>query len=536
MSMITGLAIENFKGIRERVEIELRPLTLLFGANSAGKSSILHALLYAQEVFSRHHLDVGRTVSGGASVDLGGFKNLLHNHDLANEVRFQFAIEFDEDLPGSWDPDDEYDDPEYTHLSFRLATAQVSVAIRWSELEQKPFVREYVVSLNDRPFGRIVCDAPRKNIRIVDLDAEHPMFFDFAAVRKKLSLHAPSEDDPTGAREFHAFLGTREEDPAFFATLLEATRRWLLPVGEPGAIGILEEEDALPSSIREDRYRNLLIATKVGEDEEDLGEDEVTFYKLRPKLSYLTRILHNLLIGPGLAVRYCLESFRTLGPIREVPQRDYQPPKSPDPARWACGLGAWDRLATADDEFLAAVSDWVQLLTGRAFDEAEAGAKLDLNMVPTQSRLLIVPTDESIELRPADVGIGISQVVPVIVTALDGEGRLVAIEQPELHIHPRLQAEIADLFLQAVKKTRNRFLIETHSEHFILRLQRRIRETSKGQLQEGMMLTSEGIAVYYVSQSEGSTRVCKIDIDKNGEFIQPWPDDFFEIDFYERFA
>ena len=55
--MITGISIENFKGIRERVELELKPLTLLFGPNSAGKSTILHALHYAREIFERHNLD-----------------------------------------------------------------------------------------------------------------------------------------------------------------------------------------------------------------------------------------------------------------------------------------------------------------------------------------------------------------------------------------------------------------------------------------------------------------------------------------------
>lgn len=69
--MITGISIENFKGIRERVEIELRPLTLLFGANSAGKSSILHALQYAAEVFERRNLDAGLIGDGAAGVDLG---------------------------------------------------------------------------------------------------------------------------------------------------------------------------------------------------------------------------------------------------------------------------------------------------------------------------------------------------------------------------------------------------------------------------------------------------------------------------------
>jgi predicted ATPase len=73
--MITGISIENFKGIRgiedsegnlQPVEIELRPLTLLFGANSAGKSSILHALQYAAEVFERRNLDAGLIGDGAA--------------------------------------------------------------------------------------------------------------------------------------------------------------------------------------------------------------------------------------------------------------------------------------------------------------------------------------------------------------------------------------------------------------------------------------------------------------------------------------
>jgi hypothetical protein len=77
--MITGISIENFKGISERVTLDLRPITLLFGANSAGKSTILHALHYAREVFERHNLDADQTIAGGKYIDLGGFQRML-NH------------------------------------------------------------------------------------------------------------------------------------------------------------------------------------------------------------------------------------------------------------------------------------------------------------------------------------------------------------------------------------------------------------------------------------------------------------------------
>jgi hypothetical protein len=90
--MITGISIQNFKGISERVTLDLRPITLLFGANSAGKSTILHALHYAREVFERHNLDVDRTVGGGAYVDLGGFRRILPRINGADPTQSQQAI------------------------------------------------------------------------------------------------------------------------------------------------------------------------------------------------------------------------------------------------------------------------------------------------------------------------------------------------------------------------------------------------------------------------------------------------------------
>ncbi|MFW6106883.1 MAG: hypothetical protein ACOC8H_01855 [bacterium] len=72
--MITNISIENFKGIRERIEFDLKPLTLLFRPDSAGKSTILHALHYAREILDRRNPSPVRTVVGGKLVDLEGSK------------------------------------------------------------------------------------------------------------------------------------------------------------------------------------------------------------------------------------------------------------------------------------------------------------------------------------------------------------------------------------------------------------------------------------------------------------------------------
>lgn len=69
----------NFRGIRERDKLDFRPITLLFGANSAGKSTVLHALLYAREVFERHNLDADQSIAGGKQIALG---RAVKRHEL----------------------------------------------------------------------------------------------------------------------------------------------------------------------------------------------------------------------------------------------------------------------------------------------------------------------------------------------------------------------------------------------------------------------------------------------------------------------
>ena len=123
-----------------------------------------------------------------------------------------------------------------------------------------------------------------------------------------------------------------------------------------------------------------------------------------------------------------------------------------------------------------------------------------------------------------------------IVAAVGRGEHLVAVEQPELHLHPRVQAALGDLFIEAIHKKKNCFIIETHSEHLILRLLRRIRETEVHKAPTDRTLRTDDLAIYYMRQENGTSQALKIDVDVKGEFIQPWPDDFFEIDFFERFS
>lgn len=159
--------------------------------------------------------------------------------------------------------------------------------------------------------------------------------------------------------------------------------------------------------------------------------------------------------------------------------------------------------------------------------------------VPVQ--LLLHDLRSNTRVSHRDVGVGVSQILPVLVGAFAAHGRIVAIEQPELHLHPALQAELGDLFISSALGGReNRFILETHSEHLILRIMRRMRDTVNGKRPDGIPpVRPEDVAILYVepkSESEPASVVRELELDEEGDLLDPWPGGFFEEGFRERFS
>ncbi len=177
-----------------------------------------------------------------------------------------------------------------------------------------------------------------------------------------------------------------------------------------------------------------------------------------------------------------------------------------------------------DDEYAEAMEK-IRFWLNR-FGISESVATLVQANGPNYS-LKVKNAQTGIQSTIIDVGFGVNQLLPVIVQCFYApKGSLILIEQPEAHLHPKLQADIADFLIDVINYG-NRVIVETHSEHLLLRIQRRIAENK---------IMPNKVNLDYFEMTKQGTKVTEIKLDENGYFSEPIPEGFFEEGFEEAFA
>jgi hypothetical protein len=129
-----------------------------------------------------------------------------------------------------------------------------------------------------------------------------------------------------------------------------------------------------------------------------------------------------------------------------------------------------------------------------------------------------------VRVNLSQVGFGVSQIAPIIVQGfMSPPGTCMFFEQPEIHLHPAAQADLGDLFIDIMKGGKQLF-VETHSEHMILRIRRRIAEGA---------LSSDQVQVLFVKKGSSGSSVEQMVVDQRGQ-IANWPKGFFEEAYQEN--
>ncbi|MDB4610610.1 AAA family ATPase [Akkermansiaceae bacterium] len=538
---VTKVIIENFKGIRDQVEIPIRPITLLFGANSAGKSTILQALLFLRELLERQNADADRLLASGASVDLGGFEQFVYGHDLSRKIRIGVEMELDSDgLP-------QYGNQADTVWALsEITKISVDVLVEWSHSEQRPYITHYQVGMDGEPFGAIRAE-PGFEGKLNLLNHQH-----------HLLKEDEDENEPGGLNQvsnnFFDFNASNSNDLLSDAPLLSDS-----PVGQAD---IIERGFSQAINIGE------RVIPDFGRILPDEWQSPPTTQEMVEEYNDALAILSRIFCGAGELALNELQNIRYVGPTRVFPSRGYQSQRSPGNSRWADGSAAWDLLYSAKGG-----SDWFDPnslnnlglgysfklkdvleipteshlgsilksggdITGRLLDLDPDLITRDANNLVERSQLKLVCERTGVEVDPSDVGSGVSQVVPVLVGAKAPGYSILSVEQPELHIHPAVQCTLADALAEEVLQSDDRcLLLETHSEHLMLRWLRRIRELHEEELPpDAPTIRPEQLSVLHVESGDQGQKITRLPITEDGDFAVKWPQGFFEERAEELFS
>ncbi len=537
---ISKISLTNFRSFKSTQSIELAPVTLLFGPNSVGKSSVLMALAYVQQILSKGHCNPQKLDALGDKT-IGGFRALVHGQNLNEslKIRLDFApdktpfVYYGADVEEMANHIQNFQYVLMEDFGGSIESGAVEFEIAWSHRHQKAFVNNYRVWINECYVGCITSSEDEKNTRISELNTQHPLLIpDNNDDWLERTYGEDSDREPLEEGDYHTefeqALNQLNPNPSNTAAVADTENTGEQFINRIAPVSLSCWAGAIPRL-------GMPVMTNLTGQEFDGIEEHFNFLVIR-------QVLSQAFVLPLDKLLESLENSVQIGPLRVVPDNDYVPNPHPEQNDWVDGSAAWDLLhkdPNSDDSIkrlLQRTSDWFA-----SADKLDAGYEVINHSVSQVATLESAPDPlgllrkrhvffkelrSDILLSANQLGTGISQVIPIVVAANHDSVGMVSIEQPELHIHPRFQVELADVFLRM--RDKHSFLIETHSEHLILRLLRRIRQSPDDELPKGFEpIKVSDVSIVYLEPTENGVVTKRIRIDEDGEFVDRWPQGFF---------
>jgi predicted ATPase len=577
--------VRNFKSIAE-AELALAPLTVLVGANSSGKTSLIQSILLVAQAAQGGNQ--GSTFPlNGPLVSAGGFDEARFAHSRGAALGIGATLELSSEVAMAGTS---VSRAERTRLG-RTATLGVRWVMKWEATFDAPAVNEpgsaeiasvdlgveqidqepepgsqLKLSSSRRGQGQVEADRERRRLGNLVLPTRDVFSLGFigelsasdinplpirglllraalphnvvttsclgdaaASVWAESRMLRPFWTASSGVREVRSVTATRGEAQADEATLAQWAGTAAEEIREWNSLRALEPV-SLPAFLARSRQRlpqDVRLALREQMDElvdairRKLDLDEEVFLPERHAAGWLNDVVSE-------AHSFFRERVVYLGPLRQDPQVVYK--TAPVDAAGFIGTKG---------EYLATVLHASRAREVLSF--REDGAPEPMSLAEALNRWTVrLGIADAIQTRdlgrlgiqvsvqrggiPAvdltSVGVGVSQLLPVIVMCLLAEpGSLLLLEQPELHLHPGLQQKLGD-FLLACARSGRQLIVETHSEYLVSRLRRWIAEDEAGEL-------LEALAVYFVEQKEDASEFRKVAVNEFGG-VEDWPVGFFD--------
>ncbi len=447
--MLTHLQLKNFKGWKDTTPIRMAPLTVFFGTNSSGKSSIEQFLLMLkQTVDSSDRKLVIYPGDANTPVNLGSFEEFIYGRDTKNKLEFSFEWELPKPL--------KVKDPR---SKFSCSGNQMRFEAEVATTDEKP---------SPLVVNRLEYQLKQAGVESMRVWVE----------RKQV-------ERKQGAKVEHKL----KADP--YGLIRNPWRGWSL--GAPTKFYGFPEQIAA-------YYQNA-----------DFVQDF------------------------SLQMERLLRSVSYLGPLRSKGERLYNWSGGEPESVGYSGENTVSALLAAKDRQLNAAKNKkkrsFQQLIAEKLQQLELIDEFEVRQISAHRKeyeVKVRTPGSPLFVDLPDVGFGLSQVLPVVVQCFYAPASsILFIEQPELHLHPRAQAHLADLLIDVLAsredgEPRNiQLIIETHSEHFLNRLQRRIAEADAEH-----PISTEQVAAYFAHTTGSESKLEELEFNTDGDILN-WPPNFF---------
>ena len=496
---ISKFSLGEFQGFSKPQEITIKPITFLFGPNSSGKSSIARMLTLMQHSsfdappMNPKAVPTELIFSRPNERDLGGFDTLVHRHEI--ERNFEFA--FTHKGRPTWIGKSQYlnnhsKNQTLTHAPDVLASFQMRYA--------NPGVLAYLsISFHDVEgsyFGQIQMEAS-EDTTVIESDTRGRPFRVTAIDSQFLALLADFQSYKSAG---FSRWGTKSARPVDLKKLQEDCR--------DGA-GIVYLTQDLERQFGSHLAHGEVDGSERQELEliEDLIQDIGKFQK--------RAFLHINFVDSLRTIPNRIDSFRFSSRVKLL--------------RNGSNIVEW--LLNKPDR-TKDVSRLLEEVTSDRYSLTIEQLQVPHFEYLRYYALLLIDNESGVTVSFEDAGTGLSQMLPILanLALFDSptsnssvkEDRVLVIEQPELHLHPRMQAKLMDLIIDVAfrQSYTGSLILETHSEAMLMRLQRRIFERK---------IKVEDVSINFIEAIQGSSVLTQLRLDEDGSFKDRWPSSFSSI-------
>lgn len=625
--MLRKISFKNYRSFKVESSIELKQITMLFGTNSAGKSSIMKLFLYIREVLNEGNWDIqnSKLVEG---MSFGGLKNLIWNKDIDKSLELELLYDFSNYKDNLIDFENKEFNPnairyslqnaidQNNELEFKYTAIKDKFKVGFETIKQEDGIISDII-ITDKYFkSELFIENEWQNLFEIQMEdnffndilikgeseakfyynTNNILFYNHAFIHGKDKKSILSRikrdknfkfydlfdeytdivkmdelflDTITGkndyfskncreiAAELEAILGSniieKPIDSVFIFNLPNLINYYHNTYGYEK---LINKKKYIPANWNEKKAKGLSRKDYKWGARFDMALNRML---IRDKIHYEAFLsnIFKLIYIPG--IRKFNQNNTSLDDLLNVNKwTEYRS----DPIRYDMinsdiytddneeinehsltenqyfvekkeqirvinnrlrGMGIGYELVFGINSSLKSILDKVSNQ-----DNQREIINNAFNKIDSLKEYLLVDKMSNTNVSISEVGSGIIQVLPIIYLTTLFTNRLILIEQPELHLHPGQQVELAKHLVWSHKKRYNQLVIETHSEHIIKAFQLEIAKYKTSNGKDG--ISSNRLSINYVEKSDDkhTSVIRKIELNEEGSFTEPWPDNFFD--------